>query len=346
MNLNLPFPERTDATGPPRFDWLQVEVTTYCNAACTYCPHTVYRNSWRNRHLAPETFALLLPALQYTDLVYLQGWGEPLLHPDLFAMAEAARAAGCQLGFTTNGMLLDPDKSVQLVETGFTLVAFSLAGTGQRNDRLRPGTSYKQILTAIERLASEKERRNWCRPAIHIAYMLLKSELEELQKLPSLLSGLGVNEVVISTLDFVPSAALREEVLFPENRKEFARFKALLDATVAEGRKYGLAFHYHLPYRKKKNRFCTENVLRAAFISAEGLVSPCVFTNLPVGPPPTFIAGRKALPYRRLTFGNINQEPLTAIWKNKSYWEFRHAFLSGHPPEACAICPKLYGESV
>jgi MoaA/NifB/PqqE/SkfB family radical SAM enzyme len=333
-------------TGPPPFAWLQVEVTTYCNAACAYCPHTVYRNSWRNRHLAPETFAAFLPALQYTDLVYLQGWGEPLLHPDFFALAKAARAANCQIGFTTNGMLLDSDKTVQLIEIDFSVVAFSLAGTGEKNDHLRTGTSYKQIMAAIERLASEKERRNCRRPAIHIAYMLLKSELEELQRLPSLLSGLGVNEVVISTLDFVPCEALREEALFPQNRKEFAWLKALLDATVAEGRKQGFAIHYHLPYRKKKNRFCTENVLRAAFISAEGLVSPCVFTNLPVGPPPTFIAGGKALPYRRLTFGDINQEPLTAIWENKSYREFRHAFLSGHPPTTCRTCPKLYGESV
>ncbi|WP_443082265.1 hypothetical protein [Thermodesulfitimonas autotrophica] len=42
----------------------------------------------------------------------------------------------------------------------------------------------------------------------------------------------------------------------------------------------------------------------------------------------------------------MNQEPLTAIRENKSYRKFRHAFLSGHLPEACAICPKLYGESV
>ncbi|WP_123929554.1 SPASM domain-containing protein [Thermodesulfitimonas autotrophica] len=50
--------------------------------------------------------------------------------------------------------------------------------------------------------------------------------------------------------------------------------------------------------------------------------------------------------HRQLTFGALNYEPLTAIWENKSYREFRHAFLSGHLPEACAICPKLYGESV
>lgn len=35
----------------PRLDWLQVEVTSFCNASCLYCPRPAYGNTWRNRHL-------------------------------------------------------------------------------------------------------------------------------------------------------------------------------------------------------------------------------------------------------------------------------------------------------
>ena len=33
---------------PPRLDWLQVEISTFCNAACVYCPRTLYACRWRN----------------------------------------------------------------------------------------------------------------------------------------------------------------------------------------------------------------------------------------------------------------------------------------------------------
>jgi hypothetical protein len=42
-----------------------------------------------NRHMPIELFYELIPFLRYTDLVYLQGWGEPLVHKDLFEMVRS-----------------------------------------------------------------------------------------------------------------------------------------------------------------------------------------------------------------------------------------------------------------
>ena len=79
------------------FDWIQVEVTSHCNALCIYCPRTVFKESWEDRHLSLETFKRLKPVLSRTDLVHLQGWGEPLLNPSFFDMAALARAHGVDL---------------------------------------------------------------------------------------------------------------------------------------------------------------------------------------------------------------------------------------------------------
>ena len=46
----------------PSLDWIQAEVTSACNAACTYCPRTVYRDAWLDRDLPLETFERLLSA--------------------------------------------------------------------------------------------------------------------------------------------------------------------------------------------------------------------------------------------------------------------------------------------
>ncbi|MDQ7785248.1 MAG: hypothetical protein RDU20_20350, partial [Desulfomonilaceae bacterium] len=70
----------------PRLDWIQVEVTSHCNAECVYCPHAVSKRSRHQTHMSMDTFEKLLPFFRRTAHVHLQGWGEPLLHPRFFEM--------------------------------------------------------------------------------------------------------------------------------------------------------------------------------------------------------------------------------------------------------------------
>ena len=81
-------------------DWLQVEITTHCNSACRYCPHTVYSDIWQSRHMTAKTFERLLPTMANVDLVHLQGWGEPLLHPNFSDLVRRAKTTGCRMGTT------------------------------------------------------------------------------------------------------------------------------------------------------------------------------------------------------------------------------------------------------
>ena len=312
----------------PRLDWIQVEVTSYCNAACVYCPHTVYQGHWASRHLPLTTFAKLLPALARARLVYLQGWGEPLLHPDFFNMVAQAKQAGCRVGTTTNGMLLDAEAITRLVESGLDLVAFSLAGADERHDAIRPGTSFKKVLQAIQALQRAKEKLGALRPAIHIAYMLLRSRAADLAKLPQVLPGLGVEQVVISTLDFVPRKELAIETILPQTTGEYEELSASLRETAELAGRYGLKVHYQLKEPGAARLLCPENVQRALFVGADGRVSPCVFANLPVTRA-TYCARDGERPYQRLIWGKLEELPLAAIWRQQAYINFRGSFFTG-----------------
>lgn len=57
---------------PYKWDWLQVEVSSLCHAACTYCPTRVYRQEGDNLLMSLDTFMKLSPSLSQTKLVYLQ----------------------------------------------------------------------------------------------------------------------------------------------------------------------------------------------------------------------------------------------------------------------------------
>jgi len=317
---------------------MQVQVTSCCHAACRYCPHTVYRQTWQSRHLPFATFQRLAPAFPRKQLVYLQGWGEPFLHPDFFAMVALAKQAGCQVGTTTNGMVLDPRKTYALVKSGLEVIAFSLAGIKENNDAVRCGTSYAQVLAAIQALHRVKEAFGCAKPAIHIAYLLLRSGLEDLARLPRELQGLGISQVVVSTLDFVPALDLEGEVL-PADAGEEAELHARLAELVQSGKHYGLEISYSLPPGGRA-RLCPERVQTSLVVAADGAVSPCVYTSLPVSRATYAVHGRNHA-YLPLTFGNVQEEGLDTIWRKKEYASFRRSFYTGKLITPCRHCRKL-----
>jgi MoaA/NifB/PqqE/SkfB family radical SAM enzyme len=325
----------------PKWDWIQVEVTTHCDAACIYCPRTVFRESWQDQHLSLETFKKLKPALPRTDLVHLQGWGEPFLNPEFFEIAAFAKQTGCKVGTTTNAMLLNEERIRKVVETGIDILAFSLAGTGENNDLIRKGTSLKKVLKAVETLNREKARQGKTTPEIHVAYMLFRSGMGELEALPSLLEGLGVSQVVVSTLDFVPTEKLWKEALIPTTEEQYEELRSSLDHLLEAGRDKGLSIFYHLMSPKQRRQVCTENVQKALCISSDGAVTPCVYTNLRVSGAYHDLQGKK-VSYQRMVFGNIHERKVKDIWKEKSYSAFRRSFFEGELAPACQKCPKIW----
>lgn len=326
-----------------QLEWMQIEVTTRCNASCNYCPRTTYRNSWDNRDLSFENFKALLPVIADTKMVHLQGWGEPFLHPHLFEMIVLAKKTGCKVGTTTNGMLLNRRRIEQLVKSGIDHVAFSLTGIGEKNDMARHKTQFTRILQAISDLAAQKKALRVETPTISVAYLLLRSHLPDIDKIIPALAETGVQQVVISTLDFASHKNLWNERLTPANQAQYQEMKSLFDKLEREAETKGLGFFHNLVLPSTEGGTCTEKPRQALFVSSDGSVSPCVFTHIPVTGSYCVNEGEEVA-YRKLTFGCIADESLPAIWKSQGYREFRKSFES-LPHPLCQRCPKRYEES-
>lgn len=325
-------------------DWIQIEVTSRCNAACMYCPRTVYQQHWLNRSMSMDTFRRLLPALPKTRLAYLQGWGEPLLHPELASMIRLAKQAGCVVGTTTNGMLLTQRCLDEFMDAGLDILAFSLAGTtAERNDAARAGAPLASVLEKLKLVQRARQQHGSAAPAVHIAYMLLRSGLDDLENLPELMAEHGVEQCVVSVLDFEPCLELSDQVLAPKNDQQRQELAERLARVQSKGRDYGLVIHVpEFGSDAQANAAiagpCSENVGNALVVSADGEVSPCVFANVPVRqecPIP-------ALAHGRVTFGNVNRQPLPAIWRTEAYQRFREKLIQGDPHPMCRDCPKRY----
>ncbi|MEM3421839.1 MAG: radical SAM protein, partial [Candidatus Hadarchaeum sp.] len=254
----------------PQLEYVQVGVTSHCNALCIYCPKAVYKKKWQNSHLSIATFEKLLPDLRRTKFVHLQGWGEPLLNPQFFKMVEKLKALGHSVGTTSNAGLWNDEISRQIVEQNVDLVAFSLAGTSDGQDKIRCGTSLSQVITAIKSLQAAKRIHKTNKPSVHIAYMLLRSGMEEVRFLPDLINGLGINQVVISVLDFVPEASLVSECIMPKDYAEEKEIKNYLSEIVEKGKKFGIEIFYRLISPSRKLGRCSENISNATYIAPDG----------------------------------------------------------------------------
>ena len=349
-----------DIIGSPTLDWVQVEVTTHCNASCLYCPHTIMKNHCPNRHMSMELFGELIPFLKYTDLVYLQGWGEPLLNRNFFDMARACKDRGKQVGFTTNATLLTEETIERLIDLPLDIMGVSLAGTtAKTHNRFRKGADLNKVISSLLLLDRMKAEKNSDRPEVHLAYLMLKSNFRELDGILSLAKSVGATQVIASNLTFIVDPELFGEAIFNDT-DHGDDYRTALERTKDQAQHEDIIFEYHGPSLDQTSRSCRENVRHACVVNVEGEVVPCVLTN-PVlcgnqawgyGEPTYYAFKEHLLPIRGMSFGNIGHENLTRIWNREDYVHFRQLFVphtsskgdTMHElPPCCLQCYKRLG---
>lgn len=310
----------------------QVEVTSVCPNRCGYCPRTAQGEHWKSRHMQPGTFSRLRPLFRESGRVHLQGWGEPLEHPDFLDMVAEAREAGCSVSTTTSGRRMTRDLAEALVESGLDVIAFSLAGTtGGTNDSLRAGTPFERVLESIRVLQEVRRGRGGVHLEIHIAYLLLASRIGDIGRLPGLMQELGVHATVVSILDGSLVPGWRGECFDPEERDKVVEARGALEAAAAQARSLGLDFHFSLP-EPAPTGSCFEDAERNVFIDAEGNMAPCVHLNLP-----TTLDD----PRRRVFGSCLTGDPM-AVWNSEPFAAFRAALAAGCPDISCLNCLKRF----
>jgi MoaA/NifB/PqqE/SkfB family radical SAM enzyme len=287
-----------------------------------------------------------VPAFRNAGYVHLQGWGEPLAHPDFFEMVSTAKKAGCAVGTTTNGSLLTSESIERLVGEGIDVVAFSLAGMDERNDAVRRGTSIKAVLDAIEDVHRLKAAYKSENPRIHVAYMLLRSAVGDLEKLPAFLGSLGVDEVVVSSLSLVVRPELEAESLFSLAREEYVKLRHDLADLKDKAAKEGVPVFFHITSPLINNAVCSENIHRALVIGSDGSVSPCVMANIPAKNDNFYYRDSVKRRLQRIELGNVLNTTIKDIWNRREYEQLRSSFREGHHYNACENCLKRHIDDV
>ncbi|MFB7156773.1 MULTISPECIES: radical SAM/SPASM domain-containing protein [unclassified Lysinibacillus] len=105
------------------FKKVYIEITSVCNLACSFCPPTARAKGL----IKVEQFNKILDEIRpHTKYIYLHVKGEPLLHPRIDQLLDAAHEKGFKVNITTNGTLIKKNREKILGKPALRQINFSL----------------------------------------------------------------------------------------------------------------------------------------------------------------------------------------------------------------------------
>ncbi len=330
---------------------LYVEITTVCNLDCTMCE----RRTWNEpfKHMSLAMFSNLMRQIQQLPtlpIIHLGGYGEPMAHPDFLEIVKLAKASGAIVEMTTNGILLNNDIAEVLINLDIDRIVVSIDGvTPDTYNDIRVHGNYRQVIENFRRLRRLKFRKKnrHSNPHVGIAFVAMKRNVADIQKLPWLAIYIGASDIQISNV--VPH--------YPEMESEILYERSLLSTAYRASRwvpnmslpKFDIGEHTQEPLREvfdsivslnwfntdlsQANDYCRFAHEGYAAIRQDGEISPCL--SLLHDHPVYLLGRRKNITHYAL--GNINQEPLGEVWESSEFTAYR-AMLREFPYSPCTTC--------
>ncbi|MBI4279950.1 MAG: radical SAM protein [Armatimonadetes bacterium] len=293
-----------------------IEVTTRCNLNCAIC----VRQAWRDRpgEMGWETFAAAMEQLRaFPDLrrITFGGFGEPLAHPRIADMVAAAGSLGVGITLTTNGLLLARPVAEALLEARVDTVVVSVDTAHLRAyEQAHIPHGLDAVLDNVRGLRDLAAARGLMVPRIGLEYVVTRSNVAELSRLPALARDLGASfSLVTNLLPHTPEMA--GDILY--DRDEPLPVPAGWPLPSGDWLVWGIV---RLPRLKwgawRRCQFVEE---RSLVIGWDGGVSPCyaLMHSYP------YYIYRRRKEVSRYVLGRVSERSLVEIWTSEEYVKFR-----------------------
>lgn len=316
---------------------LYIEPSSHCNLRCAMC----FRNSWIDEipgNMSEATFKHILEHLPETvETVFFGGMGEPLVHAHITDMIRAVSATGRRTELLSNGMLLDEQRAAALLDAGLDMLWLSVDALDDTSyGSIRCNGDLEQIkahMTLFNRLRFRLERP----VRLGLAFVVMKSNVRDLAKLPGFAQYYHINEVNISHMiptdeqaageilyrqvvssdlggNALPSTVPRIHVPLMDWMQPDVAYGAagLFSAGMCE-----LFLSGQRILRPARHcRFIDEGM---AFVRHDGMLSPCMSL---LRSSYLYWGGRQRVIQHHF-FGNVKEQPLTELWNSQDYRDFR-----------------------
>ena len=167
-----------------------------CNLACQHCYSISADVDFPGELATPDIYRTMDDLKAFGVPVLILSGGEPLLHPDIFAISQRAKAMGFYVGLSTNGTLIDDALLPRISAVGYDYVGISLDGIEATHDRFRRKQgAYAASLAAVRR----------CRDAsikVGIRFTLTQDNAHDLPALLELMETEDIDKFYLSHLNY------------------------------------------------------------------------------------------------------------------------------------------------
>jgi len=182
-----------------------LEVSNVCNIRCQMCATTFdprfQKGSGYTGLMDISVTDRLEPILPKLWRAYLMGNGEPLLNTHFLDFARRLKHYKVEIQFNTNGMLLTPEISEELVAIGTDAIAISIDGADAETfNSIRRGADFDQVVGHIKALNQIKAQKQADKPHLSMAVVALKDNYQQMPRLVQLAKDLGMGHVHVESL--------------------------------------------------------------------------------------------------------------------------------------------------
>jgi len=302
--LSAPEPaEAEDLAAPLYVAW---QITNECNLACLHCieesgPGKAFTDELDNA----QVFSVI-DQLMDSDVPYMSfSGGEPMLHPQFFAMVERVCSRGAQLKIETNGHYLSPDNCARLKDLGVKAVQVSLDGASKATfNRMRVRGEFDTTVEGVRNLRAAGV-------PVEINFSPAVFNVGEIGAVVDLAHELGAYSFYTGRTMYTGNAVKAWRHLQVSDA-DYARFFDVLRAKVDEYRGR-MRVYFHEAGLLEELRFRLKHPAALLIVLPNGLVKLI-----------------NALPF---VCGDFRRQTLTEIWAN-----FRRAW---HDPRVAAFIEDL-----
>ena len=304
-----------------RWRLLQVESAIACNLRCVMCPWREITKNSQHRGLMPqEVWDAIRPHLPQVRSIDFTGGGEPLLQPHLVEWIADAKAAGCETGFLSNGLLLKKDLLKRILEAGMDWICISMDGaTAKMYEQIRVGSNFERVCENVSNIAAMRHGNT---PKTMINFVLMDINHHQVEDIVHLASKLGVDQVNFKQCDVIRGDAGKGRGLFgPGETREIRRLRKSLAKARRLAQKLGI-LTTAFSFTPEEQAVCEQDPRNSMFVRYDGTAAPCI--NLAIGGPTTFLGKDVEMPSAH--YGQLPQDDLLDLWNSEKCKFYRQQF--------------------
>jgi MoaA/NifB/PqqE/SkfB family radical SAM enzyme len=331
-----------------------IEPTNRCNLECRTC----IRNVWDEPlgQMNTTTFDRIVEGLRSFSpppTIFFGGFGEPLAHPDIVEMVVKAKSLGSQVELITNGTMLTPEISRELIKADLDMLWVSIDGaTPESYADVRLGAALPEVLSNLRGFSDACGRsyyyffpEPYTGPKIGIVFVAMKRNITDLPSVVRLGNRLGATHFIVTNIlpytadmckETLYCRALSDLTYLPSSyRMELPKMDIDRETTeplfwtIRSGHTLTLA-GANLAEASDRCPFIDKGATAVAW---DGSLSPC----LPLLHNHTSFMNDRERGSKRYVIGNLVERDLSDLWNDPEYVAFRER-VQGFDFSPCLFC--------